>query len=310
MRFGEQPCKVYLKQTTIKLQKNKLRIVCPVLSTQSSSPVTVNQKIQYRGEDMALQLYSKWDSMIGNAGKKLMGFSCNLSCHWWQPIFFKGIQCGAINLSRVMHCTEVKRSYEWERGGGRKRVQGWVVKRKDEGGRVELLRDKQRVREQSGDIKRQMQLGWHREWQSDAKWNRPLRWRASGDSPWIAGRQNHWAGTCSRTAAAPRAPATLPPAGPGLYHRPHLPREGSASAGKSRSAGSSGTQRTTHGIATSSSASRGRAECSSTRRGGGETGSRPGVRGSQGKGGGPANSKHGRRVGSAAGPAQALQGTD
>lgn len=219
-------------------------------------------------------------------GKKLMGFSCHLSCHWWQPIFLNGIQCGAINLSRVMRCTEVKRSYEGERGGRKRK--GWVGGGKRE--ERELLRDERGAREQSGDIKRPMQLGWHRERHSDVKWKRPLRWRAAGDSPWIVDRQSHWAGTCSRTAAAPRAPATLPPAGPGLYHRPHLPREGSASAGRSRSAGSSGTQRTTHGIATSSSASRGRAECSSTRRGGGETGSRPGVRGSQGKGGGPANS--------------------
>lgn len=138
--------------------------------------------------------------------------------------------------------------------------------------------------------RRQMQLGWHKQTQSDAKWKWPLRWRAAGDSPWIVGRQSHWAGTCSRIAAAPHAPATLPPAGPGLYHRPHLPREGSASAGRSRSDGSSGTRRTTHGIATSSLASRGRAECSSTRQGWGGTGSRPGVRGSRGKGGGPANS--------------------
>lgn len=136
-------------------------------------------------------------------------------------------------------------------------------------------------KEQSNDTK---QLCLQAEW---CKVRATLRGRAAGHSPWIEGRQSHWAGTCSRTAAAPRAPATLPPAGPGLYHRPHLPREGSASAVKSRSAGSSGTQRTTHGIATSSSASRGRAECSSTRQCGGETGSRPGVRGSHGTGGVP-----------------------
>ena len=155
------------------------------------------------------------------------------------------------------------------------------------------------------------------EWKKEQHENdkRSMAWRkqkvmrstSAGDSPWIGGRQSHWAGTCSHTAAAQHAPATLPQAGPGLYHRPHLLREGSASAGRSRSAGSSGTQRTTHGIATSSSASRSRAECSSTRQGGGETGSRPGVRGSQGKDGGPAN-KESR--GRAAGPAQALQGTD
>lgn len=169
-----------------------------------------------------------------------------------------------------------------------------------------------------GVTKRQAEW-WHKktnaacltvERQGDVKWNRPLRWHAAGDSPWIVGHQSHWAGACSRTAAVPRAPATLPPAGPGLYHRPHLPREGSASAGRSRSAGSSGTQRTTHGIATSSSASRSRAECSSTRQGRGETGSRPGVRGSHSTGGGPAKLKHRRRKGSAAGTAQALQGTD
>lgn len=150
--------------------------------------------------------------------------------------------------------------------------------------------------------KRQM---WHvlTSAESEAKYE----WHAAGDSPWIVDRQSHWAGTCSHTAAAQHAPATLPQAGPGLYHRPHLLREGSASAGRSRSAGSSGTRRTTHGIATSSSASRSRAECSSTRQGGGETGSRPGVRGSQRKDGGPAN-KESR--GSAAGPVQALQGTD
>lgn len=120
---------------------------------------------------------------------------------------------------------------------------------------------------------------------SNANYERLLWRHAAADSPWIVGHQSHWAGTCSHTAAAQHAPATLPQAGPGLYHRPHLLREGSASAGRSRSVGSSGTQRTTHGIATSSLANRSRAECSSTRQGRGETGSRPGVRGSQSKDG-------------------------
>lgn len=63
-----------------------------------------------------------------------------------------GIQCGAINLSRVMRCTEVKRSYEGEEG--RERAE-WGGK----GEERELLRDEQRAREHSGDIKRPMQLG-------------------------------------------------------------------------------------------------------------------------------------------------------
>lgn len=67
--------------------------------------------------------------------KKLMGFGCHLSCHWWQPIFLKGIQCEAINLSRVMHCTEVKRSYEGESSGERRR--GGATERQAEGKRAD-----------------------------------------------------------------------------------------------------------------------------------------------------------------------------
>lgn len=66
-----------------------------------------------------------------------------------------GIQCGAINLSRVMRCTEVKRSYE--RGEGRKEEKGLS----GGGGKRREGATERRAgaREQSGDIKRPMQLG-------------------------------------------------------------------------------------------------------------------------------------------------------
>lgn len=48
-----------------------------------------------------------------------------------------------------MHCAEVKRN--WKEREEEKGVQGSVG--------MELLRDKQKAREQSGDMKRQMQLG-------------------------------------------------------------------------------------------------------------------------------------------------------
>ena len=105
---------------------------------------------------------------LGMLGK-LMGFGCHLSCHWWQPMFFKGIQWGAINLSRVMHRTEVTRSYEggWTGGGGKTKGSRVSVTQGGRGGLgggggLDEVRD-----EQSGDIKRQMQRrgqGQRREW--------------------------------------------------------------------------------------------------------------------------------------------------
>lgn len=74
-------------------------------------------------------------------------------------------------------------------------------------------------------------------------------------SPCSAGHQIHSEVVCSRTAAAPHAPASLPRAGPAAG-RQHLPRGGSASAGRSLWAGSSGTLTKRRGIATSSSANR------------------------------------------------------
>lgn len=74
-----------------------------------------------------------------------MGFGCHLSCHWWQPIFFKGLQCGTINLSGVMHCTRSEEELlRGEEKGGRKRKgveeerrgAEWVV-RQAEGKRAE-----------------------------------------------------------------------------------------------------------------------------------------------------------------------------
>ena len=75
------------------------------------------------------------------------------------------------------------------------------------------------------------------------------------NSPCSAGRRTRWAAACSRTAAAPRAPASLPRAGPAAGPK-HLLTGESASGGRNLSAGSSGTLRTRRGIATSFSASR------------------------------------------------------
>lgn len=53
MRFGKQPCSYGVF---------RVRTVCSrhlSVSTQRSSPVTVNQKIQYRGEEVDLELCSK-----------------------------------------------------------------------------------------------------------------------------------------------------------------------------------------------------------------------------------------------------------
>lgn len=75
------------------------------------------------------------------------------------------------------------------------------------------------------------------------------------DSPCSAGHRIHSGVVCSRTAAAPHAPASLPQAGPAAG-RQHLLTGESASGGRNLSAGSSGTLRMRRGIATSFSASR------------------------------------------------------
>lgn len=91
--------------------------------------------------------------------KILIGFGYNLSCPSWQAIFFKGNQWGAINLSRVMHAQRWRGVIKGRGERGKESVQGWAAQGEDEKGGVELLRDRQRVREQSGDIKRQMEPG-------------------------------------------------------------------------------------------------------------------------------------------------------
>ena len=75
------------------------------------------------------------------------------------------------------------------------------------------------------------------------------------NSPCNAGRRSRSGVVCSRTAAAPRAPASPPQAGPAAGWR-HLLTGESASGGRNLSAGSSGTLKKRRGIATSFSASR------------------------------------------------------
>ena len=83
------------------------------------------------------------------------------------------------------------------------------------------------------------------------------------NSPCSVGHRNHSVAACSRTAAAPRAPASHPRAGPAAGQRHLLTRE-SASGGRNLSAGSSDTLMRRRGIATSFSASR--AERTSSRK--------------------------------------------
>lgn len=89
--------------------------------------------------------------------------------------------------------------------------------------------------------------------------------RSVSHSPCSAGRRSHSEVVCSRTAAAPRAPASRPRAGPAAGRR-RLPTGGSASEGRNLWAGSSGTLTTRRGIATSSSANRAERTSSKTRR--------------------------------------------
>lgn len=113
-RFSEQPCKVYLDQSVFKLKAvalNYLSVFTQIVSCGWGGTNVQSESV----------------SIPGNAG----GSWCRLvvNCHVWKSVFYKRVQRGAVNLGRVMHLTDVEGSYERERGKGEEeesaRVNGW-----------------------------------------------------------------------------------------------------------------------------------------------------------------------------------------